>query len=57
MLEKIKKNMIIGCPKEVKNCLLEIKTDHEADEIMIVTITHSPKDKQESYRLIAEKEI
>jgi luciferase family oxidoreductase group 1 len=57
ILEKIKKSMIIGCPTEVKNRLLEIKTDHGADEIMIVTITHSPIDKQESYRLIAEKGI
>ena len=57
MLEKIKKNMIIGCPREVKNRLLQIKTDHGADEIMIVTITYSSEDKQESYRLIAEKGI
>jgi hypothetical protein len=30
---------------------------YQADEIMIVTITHAPDDRTQSYRLIAKKVI
>ncbi|HZH59943.1 MAG TPA: LLM class flavin-dependent oxidoreductase [Metabacillus sp.] len=53
-MEKLKQKMIIGNPLEVKQKLEDIQTSHQADEIMIVTITHSPKDRITSYRLIAE---
>lgn len=52
-LAKMKQNMIIGNPDEVKEKLLQVQEKFQADEIMIVTITHSPKDRLESYRLIA----
>lgn len=52
-LEKMKQNMIIGTPQEVGRKLMVIQEKYKADEIMIVTITHSPKDRLESYRLIA----
>ncbi len=56
-IERIKKKMIIGTPNEVKNKILEIQSHVLADEIMIVTITYSSKDKHQSYRLIAEQFI
>ena len=46
--------MIIGNPKEVKQQLLDIQEQYHADEIMIVTITHSYEDRARSYELIAE---
>lgn len=54
-LAAIKQNMIIGNPHEVKNKLLQLQTKYKADEVMIVTITHSPEDRVESYRLIASE--
>lgn len=56
-IERIKKKMIIGTPDEVKSKILEIQSHVLADEIMIVTITYSSKDKLQSYRLIAEQFI
>jgi luciferase family oxidoreductase group 1 len=54
-LEKLKQNMIIGSPKMVKEKLVHLQTKYKADEIMILTITHSPKDRIKSYKLIAEE--
>lgn len=53
--EKMKKKVIIGNPKEVKAKLLELQQSYQSDEIMIVTITHSPEDRLESYELIAKE--
>lgn len=55
MYRNIKKNMIIGNPSEVRSRLLEIKSRVLIDEFMIITITHSPEDKHQSYRLIGEQ--
>ena len=52
-IEKMKQNMIIGNPQDVKQKLLEIKANYKADEIMINTITYSPQDRIQSYELIA----
>jgi len=54
-LQKMKQNMIIGDPFAVKKKLTELQTLYQADEMMIVTITHSPKDRIHSYQLIAEE--
>lgn len=54
-MDDMKNNMIIGSPNKVKNKLKKIREKTNADEFMIVTITHSPEDKQKSYRLIAEQ--
>lgn len=54
-MDEMKEKMIIGNPDEVKHELEKIREETEADEFMLVTITHSPEDKQNSYRLIAEK--
>ncbi|TWI58093.1 LLM class flavin-dependent oxidoreductase [Halalkalibacter nanhaiisediminis] len=54
MIKKMSSKMIIGSPKEVKHQLLDIQAHYHADEIMIVTITHSYEDRACSYELIAE---
>lgn len=54
-VEKMKQNMIIGNPKKVIKKLAEIGRQYQADEIMLVTITHSPEDRVKSYQLIAEE--
>jgi luciferase family oxidoreductase group 1 len=53
--ENMKKKMVIGSPKEVKEMLLEMQQNNNADEIMIVTITYSPADRLRSYELIARE--
>ncbi|EGL16723.1 MULTISPECIES: LLM class flavin-dependent oxidoreductase [unclassified Paenibacillus] len=54
-LNKMKQNMIIGNPHELKRKLMELQTKYQADEIMINTITYSPKDRIHSYKLIAKE--
>ena len=54
-IEKMKQNMIIGSPKKVINKLNEMASRFHADEMMLVTITHSSKDRLKSYQLIAEE--
>lgn len=54
-LNIMKQNMIIGNPQEVGKALHQLQTKYKTDEMMILTITHSPKDRVNSYRLIAEK--
>lgn len=53
-LEKMKQKMIIGNPEQVKSRLSEMQQKYQADEIMMVTITHSPEAKRKSYQLISE---
>lgn len=52
-LDSMKKRSITGSPAEVKSRLLELNLRYEADEMMIVTITHDIKDRIRSYELIA----
>ncbi|WP_079509048.1 LLM class flavin-dependent oxidoreductase [Mesobacillus jeotgali] len=54
-IDRMRQKMIIGNPVEVKNRLLELHNQTQTDEIMIVTITHSPEDRQNSYKLISEQ--
>jgi luciferase family oxidoreductase group 1 len=55
LLEEMKQGLIIGNPKDVKKSILELQVKYNADEIMIVTITYSPLDRIQSYKLIAEE--
>ncbi|MBM7703596.1 LLM class flavin-dependent oxidoreductase [Metabacillus iocasae] len=55
-LTKMKRNMIIGNPNEVYAKLRQLQNDYNADEIMLVTITHEIEDKLTSYRLIKQEE-
>lgn len=52
-IEKMNHKMIIGNPKEVSKRLIELYENYKVEEIMIVTITHSPEDRSNSYKLIA----
>ncbi|MFL6557657.1 MAG: LLM class flavin-dependent oxidoreductase [Bacillus sp. (in: firmicutes)] len=54
-LEKMKQKMIIGNPQIVTQKLKELQLKYQADEIMLVTITHSPEDRIQSYKLIAKE--
>ncbi|WP_342507929.1 LLM class flavin-dependent oxidoreductase [Sporosarcina sp. FSL K6-2383] len=54
-LKTMRQNMIIGNPHEVKQKLFELQTNYQANEIMINTITYSPEDRIQSYKLIAEE--
>jgi len=51
----LKDKMIIGNPQEVKKVLTHLQSLYKADEFMLLTITHSPKDRLESYKLIARE--
>lgn len=52
--EKLKQKAIIGSPGEVKQKIIDLITCYDADEMMVVTITYSPEDRIQSYRLLAE---
>lgn len=54
-LQKMKQNMIIGNPQEVKQQLVHLKEKYKADEIMINTITYSIEDRIKSYTMIASE--
>lgn len=54
-MSKMRQNMIIGNPSEVKQALFELQANYQADEIMINTITYAPKDRIQSYELIAKE--
>src|SRR5699024_6093895 len=53
-LKALRNNTIVGTPKEVKRQLLALQAQYEADEYMVVTITHDAKAKEKSYQLLAE---
>ncbi|MFD2624032.1 hypothetical protein [Salibacterium salarium] len=54
-VETMQGKMIIGHPQEVAQQLLEVKEKYQADEIMIITTTRYPLERQQSYTLIAEE--
>ena len=54
-LIKIKQKMIIGNPQEVKHTFSQMQSSYSVNEFMILTITHLPEDRLESYKLIAEE--
>lgn len=54
-LENVKRRIIIGDPKTVSTRINELQSIYEVDEIMIVTITHSPNDRSNSYKFIANE--
>lgn len=54
-LEKLKDTMIIGDPYVVKEKITALQQEYEADEMMIITITHDEEAKFNSYRLIKEQ--
>lgn len=57
MILKAKHKMIIGNPSEVREQLIALENLYDADELMIVTITHSSEARVKSYKLIAKELI
>lgn len=53
--EQMKQSMIIGNPTHVTEQLHQVQQKYQADELMIVTITHDKKAKQCSYELIKQE--
>ena len=45
MIENMKQKIIIGDPNEVKAKLIEIQRKYKVDEMMLLTNTYSPKDR------------
>lgn len=56
-IDALHEKVIIGNPVLVKEKLLDLHALYEADEYMIVTITHDENAKQKSYQLLAEQFI
>lgn len=48
-----RRRVVLGTPQTVKNRLLELKAEFEADELMIITITGDYDSRLRSYELIA----
>ena len=55
LMETMHKKLIFGTPSQVKYRLLEIQEKYQADEIMLITITHKLEDRLNSFRLIARE--
>ncbi len=53
-VKKVKSNMVIGNPTEVKEKMTLLQKQYEADEWMVVTITHESAAKFRSYELLKE---
>ncbi|HWN15626.1 MAG TPA: LLM class flavin-dependent oxidoreductase, partial [Candidatus Dormibacteraeota bacterium] len=45
---------VVGTPEQVRERLLAMVTDYQADELIVVTITHDFKARLRSYELLAE---
>lgn len=53
-IERMKQKMVIGNPQEVKEKMLALQADYEADEWMVITSTHDPNHTYRSYELLKE---
>ncbi|MDN4526711.1 LLM class flavin-dependent oxidoreductase [Fictibacillus fluitans] len=53
LLEQMKSRTITGSPAKVKQRLEELRTQYQADELMIVTIAHDNRDRIHSYELLS----
>lgn len=54
-VSKLHESIIIGDPSTVKEKLTALQMHYEADEWMVVTITHDAAAKRKSYTLLAEE--
>ena len=53
-MERARRRTIAGAPEHVRERLLALARDYAVDELVVVTITHSPKARLRSYELLAE---
>jgi luciferase family oxidoreductase group 1 len=49
-----RRRVVLGAPREVRERLLEMRAEFEADELMIITITGDYESRLRSYGLVAE---
>jgi len=49
-----RRRSVVGTPDQVKERLLALAADYQADELVVVTITHDFKARLRSYELLAE---
>ncbi|MCL7749452.1 LLM class flavin-dependent oxidoreductase [Halalkalibacter alkaliphilus] len=54
-IAKMKKNMIIGDPGQVREQIMGLREKYVFDELMIISITHDHEDRVNSYRLLAKE--
>ncbi len=54
IVEHARRRRIAGAPETVRDRLSAIAAEHDADELVIVTITHDPKARLKSYELVAD---
>lgn len=48
-----RRRVVLGAPRDVRDRLLEMRTEFEADELMIITITGDYDSRMKSYELLA----
>ncbi|WP_077327942.1 LLM class flavin-dependent oxidoreductase [Virgibacillus siamensis] len=53
-IRKMRHKMIVGNPQQVRTQLEQLQKKYNADEWMIVTITHSYEARMKSYKLLAD---
>src|SRR5881397_2108990 len=54
ILRHAHRRMVAGAPEQVRERLEALAAEYEADELIIVTITHDPKARRRSYELLAK---
>jgi luciferase family oxidoreductase group 1 len=54
ILRHAQRRTVAGAPEQVRERLEALAADYEADELVIVSITHDPKARRRSYELIAK---
>jgi luciferase family oxidoreductase group 1 len=53
ILRHAKRRTVTGTPEQVRERLEALAAEYEADELIVVTITHDPKARRRSYELLA----
>jgi luciferase family oxidoreductase group 1 len=54
ILRHAQQRTVAGTPERVRERLEALAADYEADELVVVTITHDPKARRRSYELLAK---
>ena len=54
ILQHAQRRTVTGTPEQVRERLEALAAEYEADELIIVTITHDPKARRRSYELLAK---
>ena len=54
ILHHAQQRTVAGTPEQVRERLEALAADYEADELIVVTITHDPKARRRSYELLAK---